>query len=205
MSAIEYYDHALNPEECDRLIELFENSPYKTQGVTGSSYGNHINKDIKSSIQIDCNLSDQSDRSGEINKIIIPKLTSCMNEYSNKYTALSHISKWTLTGDYTFQKFETENDGFKGWHTEHGERFPFCYRMMVWTLYLNDAAGTEFMHYETVPAKKGRCAIWPSSWEYVHRSEANRNTKYILSGWMSYVLPMPLIEGLRGVHDQYDA
>ena len=53
--------------------------------------------------------------------------------------------------------------------------------------YLNDAkSGTEFMYYPNVKARKGRCVIWPSGWEYTHRGLPNKGIKYIVSGWMAY-------------------
>ena len=53
--------------------------------------------------------------------------------------------------------------------------------------YLTDAkSGTEFMHYPTMSAKKGRCIIWPASFTHVHRSAPNKGVKYIISGWISY-------------------
>lgn len=197
MSALKFYDNVLTDEECDRLIELFESSDEKKAGSIGNQYGSTKDTNVKSSIQIDCNFNVDN----EINSIVLPKLRTALRMYRNDFPSINHIEDWTITGGYTFQKFETENDGFKGWHTERTSTFPFCYRMLVWSLYLNDAAGTEFMHYDIVPAKKGRCAIWPSSWEYVHRSEQNRGLKYIMSGWCSYVLDPDLLQELYHLYE----
>ena len=52
--------------------------------------------------------------------------------------------------------------------------------------YLNDASGTEFMHYPTVRAKIGRCVIWPAGLTHMHKSQINKGLKYIISGWIGY-------------------
>lgn len=197
MSALKFYDDVLTNEECDRLIELFESSDEKQIGSIGSRFGSGLNQEVKKSIQIDINFNSDN----EINSIVLPKLKTAIDQYRNDFESINRIETWNITGNYTFQKFETEDDGFKGWHTERGSVFPFCYRMLVWSLYLNDAAGTEFMHYGVVPAKKGRCAIWPSSWEYMHRSEKNRGLKYIMSGWCSYVLDPSLVKDLYQLYE----
>ena len=53
--------------------------------------------------------------------------------------------------------------------------------------YLNDASGTEFMHFPTVDAIMGRCIIWPSAFTHMHRSAPNKGLKYIMSGWFSFI------------------
>ena len=107
-----------------------------------------------------------------------------IKKYHEKYDNLNHISFWKCDHVFTFKKFESEHDGFKSWHTEHGTGT--ANRIAVWQFYLNDAeSGTEFMSYPTINAKIGRCVIWPASWTHVHRSAPNKGLKYIISGWMS--------------------
>ena len=89
-----------------------------------------------------------------------------------------------------FQKFQYYGDGYKMWHTEHIPDEPMNKRVLVWMFYLNNAkSGTQFIHYPTVQAKKGRLIIWPSAFTHTHRSEPNKGLKYIMSGWISYVNP----------------
>ena len=63
---------------------------------------------------------------------------------------------------------------------------PYSLRVLAWMFYLNDAkSGTEFLNYPKVKAKKGRGIVWPAFWTHVHRSEANKGVKYIVTGWGS--------------------
>ena len=181
-SYIECYDDALTNEECRILISLFEKGR-KTPGYTYHHGERIVDSDIKKSLELDAlDLYDGS----SLSAIVYRALAPCINKYQEKYNNLNNISFWECDSIFTFQKFESEYDGFKSWHTEQGAGTPN--RIAVWHFYLNDAeSGTEFMSYPTVNAKRGRCVIWLTGWTHVHRSAPNKGLKYIISGWMSYV------------------
>ena len=178
-SFIEIYDDILTPSECDCLISEFESSNSLRPGL--SSYG--YDPRIKKSIEIDdCRFSDGTLISDKIGRVLVPSV----DQYNRKYKALSQLSRWKIDDEYTFKKFETEDDGYKVWHTEHGPG-EACNRIFVWQIYLNNAlSGTEFMYYPIVEARRGRGVIWPAGWTHVHRSALNKGIKYVLSGWISY-------------------
>ena len=180
-SYIECYDDALTNEECRVLISLFEKGK-KTPGYTYHHGERVVDSDTKKSLELDAlNLYDGS----SLSAIVYRALAPCINKYQEKYNNLNNISFWECDSIFTFQKFESEHDGFKSWHTEQGAGT--TNRIAVWHFYLNDAeSGTEFMSYPTVNAKMGRCVIWPAAWTHVHRSAPNKGLKYIISGWMSY-------------------
>ena len=180
-SYIECYDDALTKEECRTLISLFEKGQ-KTSGYTYHHGERIVDSDIKKSLELDAlDLYDGS----SLSAIVYRALAPCINKYQEKYNNLNNISFWECDSIFTFQKFESEHDGFKSWHTEQGAGT--TNRIAVWHFYLNDAkSGTEFMSYPTVNAKMGRCVIWPAGWTHVHRSAPNKGLKYIVSGWMSY-------------------
>ena len=180
-SYIECYDDALTKEECRTLISLFEKGQ-KTPGYTYHHGERIVDSDIKKSLELDAlDLYDGS----SLSAIVYRALAPCINKYQEKYNNLNNISFWECDSIFTFQKFESEHDGFKSWHTEQGAGT--TNRIAVWHFYLNDAkSGTEFMSYPTVNAKMGRCVIWPAAWTHVHRSAPNKGLKYIISGWMSY-------------------
>jgi len=176
-SYIEIYDNALTKEECDILISEFENSPDIRAGMTVQGY----DPTAKKCRQLECDFREAS----VISNIIRPILCRHMGKYKRKYSSLNHLSAWKYDDGYSFKKFESEDDGFKIWHTEHTKGSES--RILVWMFYLNNAkSGTEFMHYPTVRAKIGRCLIWPASWGHVHRSAPNKGLKYIISGWVSF-------------------
>ena len=109
-----------------------------------------------------------------------------MGDYKKKYSSLEYLSPWRVFPDYNFQKYQTEDDGAKTWHTEHGGGLCST-RILAWMIYLNNAkSGTEFMHFPTMQAKAGRCIIWPAGWTHLHKGVPNKGLKYIVTGWVSY-------------------
>ena len=176
------YDNALSDEECALLISEFDKSDTVDGGY--NSNGEYlINHSTKKCRQLDLFFSKED----TFSKIIYPALGRCMKKYTEDNPSLDHISYWRFLDNYAFQRYEDETDGYKEWHTEHGSGFNSL-RIIAWMFYLNDAkCGTEFMHYPTIPPKKGLCAIWPAGWEYVHRGVTpNIGLKCIVTGWIAF-------------------
>ena len=171
------YDNALSHEECEKLIEFFESSPQKPGGIM--TLNGYMEDDrVKSNVEL---VNQKVNSTPYISKVIV----ECTKKYCKEYDSLNLIAPTYINERYTFQKFRFYGDGFKVWHTEHIPTDPK--RVLVWMFYLNDAkSGTEFMHFPTVQAKKGRCIIWPSAFTHLHRSAPNKGIKYIMSGWLSY-------------------
>jgi len=182
---IEIFDNALSPEDCQRLIYLWQ-SRDKIESVVLSSGVPQKIPEVKKGKELErSNLNDPD----SINSIIRPALHSCINKYMKKYSELyKYCSSWNIDDGYTFKKFEGEDEGFKFWHCEHGIDNVSSRRILVWSFYLNNAeSGTEFLQYPTVRAKLGRCVVWPSGWTHTHRSQIpNKGVKYYISGWASY-------------------
>ena len=175
------YDNALSSEECEELISFFESST-KRKGVIYSSDKKQLITDdsIKSNVELSNALVSTTP------KCVTGSLRKCINKYIEEYPSMKNIASWGLRDDYTFQKFQYYGDGYKQWHTEHnnGES---SNRILAWMFYLNNASGTEFLHFPTVDAVKGRCIIWPSAFTHLHKSAPNKGLKYIMSGWISYI------------------
>ena len=184
-SFIETYDHQLTKKECQELIQQFESSSQQE----GRSYVNNeliINHVVKKDIELtNPRLSDGTFISNKVIETLVP----CVDRYVQKYESLRYIPQWTLDDVYNFQKYVDGSDGFKLWHTEHGNLDNTSRRVLVWMIYLNDAkSGTDFMHYGRVHAKRGRVVIWPSSFTHVHRSQLpNKGVKYLITGWIMFV------------------
>ena len=175
------YDDALSSEECEELISFFESSPKMQGGVRKIGEGFQIDPKLKSNIELNgIGVSDTP--------IISERIRKYVSKYVEEYQSLTHIYPCDLVEEYTFQKFQYYGDGYKVWHTEHIPPEPMNRRVLVWMFYLNNAkSGTQFIHYPTVQAKKGRLIIWPSAFTHTHRSEPNKGLKYIMSGWISYI------------------
>ena len=180
MDFIEIYDEALPSENCDKLIEYFNNSP-QTPGMVGDF---KISPNHKKSTELDNSWFSLHNVARDL---IYNYLSTYTNKYVEKYYSIQPqcIGNWGVDDGFTLKKFEGEDDGFKKWHTEHS--IPFPNRILVWMFYLNDAqSGTDFINFPRVDAKKGRLVIWPSSWTHTHRSAPNKGLKYIISGWYSF-------------------
>ena len=185
-SFIEIYDKALSSKECNILISQFENHPKKTEGMVYTNGVRTFNRDVKDSLEIDDpSFSDPT----IITSIISTSLNKCFVKYRKKHSTLNDqvFSRLKFDNLYTFKKFEGKNGGFKKWHCEHGMDDITSKRILVWSFYLNNCSGTDFMYYPNVSGKKGRCVIFPASFNYVHKSAPNKGIKYYVSGWISYV------------------
>ncbi len=182
---IRIYDNALTKKECDILISLFEKSRL-IEGVVYKNAGEppQIDSSFKKCMQLPAPRFSTGSAMDNIIKLVLEKYVI---EYRNSFEAFRHLWDWEVDDIYSFQKYETEDDGFKKWHTEHGPNVDTSKRILAWMFYLNNAkSGTDFMHYPSIRAKMGRLVIWPSGWEYVHRGAPNKGLKYIITGWCSY-------------------
>ncbi len=177
---IEIYDNSLSARECDMIISAFEEGG-PTPGYTSDGYA----PDDKKSMDIPYKFS----QSNKVSNIIYPNLIRGLSKYYKKYDAvLKENSFFGIYNHFNVQKYETEEDGYKVWHCEHGPSPTGSMRILAWMFYLNNAkSGTEFKRYPTVQAKRGRCVIWPSAWTHVHRGVIpNKGLKYIATGWVSF-------------------
>jgi len=79
--------------------------------------------------------------------------------------------------------------GFHTWHMEHAAHDSAPYRVLTWTLYLNDIpegeGETEFLEFGVkVQPKKGRLSFFPAAWTHLHRGNpVYSHDKYIATGW----------------------
>jgi len=173
-SFIEIYDNALSSEKCEKIINFID----KSQDIIKFSSNEKSCWTFKDTF---------FSNNDAISILVKEALFRCIDNYNLKYKSLSnYIRPWSLCNSYSIQKYITESDGYKSWHTEAGGK-ETSNRIGVWTIYLNNAkSGTQFIHYPTVSSKQGRCVIFPAGWTHVHRSEPNKGLKYIITGWITY-------------------
>jgi len=180
---IEVYDNTLTEKECEIIISHVENcNSFREGGINrqGQFVVDHSFKQCRE-------VPDLKFSNGDVISNIIRKaLFECIDKYKAKFRGLDYTATWTYNDAYNCQKYETEDDGFKMWHSEHGPGVS-SHRMLAWMFYLNNAkSGTEFMYHPTVNAKRGRCVIWPSGFSHCHRGVPNKGLKYIVTGWVSF-------------------
>ena len=195
------FDNILSKDECKTIINKFDNNDKERQSKTidSCSYKDQVNNlegkksdSCKSVIskkcsQITFNLSDRNDIF--YHRFVKKAILKSLALYTKRYPFLqvgSDCCEYNLTSLYNFQKY-TDGEGYYKLHCEQGPLAP--YRMLVWSLYLNDAkCGTEFpTQKKVVKPKTGRMVIWPASWTHPHRGVTpNKGLKYIITGWWNF-------------------
>ena len=177
---LEVYDNVLSKEECDYLIDAFEEiDPLSDRKVYG------IDNDAKKvATSLYCNLKDEFFK--DFNKLICKGLHGGLPFYKDKYSFIEKIPAWQFYEWYNIQKYE-EGEGYYSLHCEHQPTDP--QRIIVWMIYLNDAeCGTEFSYQDIVmDARVGSLVLWPAGWTHPHKGVTpNKGLKYIATGWFSY-------------------
>ena len=182
-SFIGIYDNIFDKDVCEFMIKQFEDGPKRPSLVWKK--GKPLRDDNEKQ-GIEAEGSDFRSKN-LYGQRLYDGLSCALTKYKKQFPALdSHLPSWNLDPEFTFKKFEGEDEGFKGWHTEHGLG-ALAHRILVWMVYLNDAkSGTQFKYYPNVRAKRGRIVLWPAGWTHVHRGAPNKGVKYVLSGWYSY-------------------
>ena len=177
---IEVYDNVLSKRDCEILINQFEKSDDVSWATTSSGY----EPEFKKGRQLLCKFSHDN----KISNITRTGLNHCLNKYNEKYKSLHYCPRWSKHDGFMIQKYDGKDEGFKGWHCEHGPDENSSQRVLAWMFYLNDAkSGTEFMNFPTVNARMGRCLVWPSGWTHVHKGVIpNEGIKYVITGWISF-------------------
>lgn len=174
---------------CDKIIDFFNASNKKHQGITGkrinSSFESYIDTSIKDSI--DCPLED------EILLKYSKELQTVVNQYIKKYPYCNNYSPWGIRDSVNIQYYPA-NGGYHIWHTERASSNPSIVssRHLTFITYLNtvkDKGETEFFHQKiSVKPEKGLTIIWPVDWTFTHRGVASpTEEKYIVTGWFNYV------------------
>ena len=180
---IEVYDNALTQDECESIVNWFEESEHIHQ--VGQCGEHEVKKDIKDSTDICIRM----DEPWLPCKIIVPALSKSIMDYCDKYPMLNDISQFGNDMVYNIQRYHPNQGFFK----EHCEQFCKAYsRVLAWTLYLNDVEDggeTYYTYYDLkVKSKQGRLVIFPAYWTHAHKGIVSKTeTKYIATGWFSFL------------------
>ena len=196
------FDNILSKDECKIIIDKFDNfdNDRHTKTVQSCSYKDQVNH-LEGKQELSCGYGGISKKCTQItfdlsnkedafyHRFVKKAILKSLSLYTKRYPFLksgSNCCEYHLTSLYNFQKY-TDGEGYYKLHCEQGPLAP--YRMLVWSLYLNDAkSGTEFpTQKKVVKPKAGRMAIWPASWTHPHRGVTpNKGLKYIITGWWNF-------------------
>ena len=195
---IQYYDKVLSSIQCKSLIDCFESSAeFQVAGSVNIGSETLVKPDLKESTEINIGPEFGEDKVwGPCLEPVLIGLSDSMKKYVKRYSlyiddgaaGLDGIMAWGMEERFNFQKFKP-NQGYKKWHCENSDILSSS-RVLVWMMYLNDVpdGGTDFLNDGTMEAREGRLVIWPSYWTHYHKSQVSKkNTKYILTGWFSYM------------------
>jgi len=169
---------------CDEIIELFEKSSAKYDGVTIGG----LNKNVKNTDELTIYKNDI--KWSRIHNLLEKELTNNVKNYITKcklflpdgYPIFNsdllidtiQIQKYTKNiGKYIYHNDELIQDKKK--------------RVLTFIWYLNDVLDggeTEFLNFNIIP-EAGKLFIFPSTWTYPHKANMPiSNDKYIMTGWL---------------------
>jgi len=195
-NALFEYDNALTEEQCKNIIDLFESSEHKKQGVVGTK--TNVDTSIKRSI--DLNISptmEEFEKWKEIDTMLCNSIDEMLEKYIkhiqkefedvNPNTWLGLFTDIVDTG-YNIQR--TEPGGFYKWHHDFCVETVSNTRILTFIWYLNDVnpedgGSTEFVGGKKIQPKTGKFIFFPATWTAIHRGNLlKRGKKYIVTGWL---------------------
>jgi len=181
------YDNVCSREECDHLIQYFENmkslnltfdrEPEKRTGVEDESV-------LMSEFE-----EMSLDHTQTALQLFLSRLGPCYNNYVERYGVIGDSAKHGLL-HLKLQKTRP-GQGFHIWHFETSSLLSSP-RFITYMMYLNDVddgGETEFLYlHKRIKPQAGRVLIWPSGFAHTHRGNPPLSgNKYIITGWMTYL------------------
>ncbi len=191
MNHIQIYDNILSKEECNKIIEYFDNSPRKERAVVRGQGKRIALPEFKNGSNVTVRLSNCDKTMHDyLNGYILPALDKGIDRYCEKYPFIDQgLDAWKMEDGFNIQKFDGKEEGYFAQHCEAGGS-GVSQRILVWMIYLNNAkSGTRF-YYPTrdIKARQGRLVLWPAAWTHPHSGiTPNKGEKYLMTGWYSFV------------------
>ena len=177
------FNNALSSYKCKEIIKYID----KSELFPGGFDGGIVNKKVKDSLEV----SDQFfSKLTWVDNYLLKSLNDNLEKYKQTHPQLNIVSEWKVDDGYNLQKYNP-GQGFFGSHCEAGNKSD-SKRLLAWMFYLNtvtNGGGTRFDNYnKTFKAREGRLLIWPGYWTHMHHGIVSKTqTKYIATGWFSYV------------------
>ena len=182
LNYIKIYDSSIPNILCDEIINLYEKSNTRYEGLTF----NGLNKDIK--YATDMKIPNNDDLWLNINNYLNDELSRRLQNYINNVKQLTIDNDLFIYEPYLIQKYKQNN----GKYLEHCEDY-YCeeihsQRFITFIWYLNDVndgGETVFWGDYKITPKKGRLVLFPALWCFPHKGNIPlSNDKYIVTGWL---------------------
>jgi len=177
---IKVYDDVLSKEQCQALINRFEDNHSQQQKESW--------RDVRNFTEL--NINQHENWNDALRKIYsVLKMNIEKYRHDCKITPLQWPDKFAFE-EIRFKRYLPNNkDEFK----EHVDvtTHASAKRFLVMFIYLNDNLGghTSFSEYDTaVQPKAGRLLMFPSTWTYLHAGHKPIETsKYIIGSYLHYL------------------
>ena len=180
-------DKSLSKSFCKEIIEKYEKSKDKHEGLVGNG---RIDKSLKRTR--DLSISSFTEEWQEEDDILYHTLKRDLSEYHNVCKSIdsrlevSNINYNFNDTGYQIQRYEP--GGFYEWHHDWTMNDDAS-RLYTYIWYLNtikkkDGGYTQFIDGTKVQPKVGRLVIFPATWTYLHRGFPPQVPKYICTGWV---------------------
>ncbi len=180
MKHIHIKDGALATEQCDRIIDWFENNADAQQSGRIGSQALNTKSKLSTDIPRWFHLKKMPEQ--VIEKVLLEGAADYGRKRAHIFRCLSKI---VIDNSYVLQRY-LPNEGYYALHCETGSPANMM-RVLAWMIYLNDVpdGGTHFSEQEyDCEAKAGRLVIWPAYFTHMHRGiVSTTSTKYIVTGW----------------------
>ncbi|HEX3499155.1 MAG TPA: 2OG-Fe(II) oxygenase [Stellaceae bacterium] len=188
---IRFYDGALAPALCERIVALFEGAPRHHIGPRGRPLGQRDSERHFNWVQM--NTSDLTAFAA-----IDPEIVQAVNRQVDRYVADTGYGLFPYGfEEFLIKRYRPSADlGAQDQFPPHVDvsNANTMHRMLALVLYLNDVAEggeTAFLKLDVkVAPRQGRLLMFPPTWLYPHAGLPPRGaTKYILGTYLTYVDP----------------
>jgi hypothetical protein len=189
MNFIYEYDYALSDELCQDIINLYEQSDDKYDGVTGGG----MNKAVKDTTDLIINSNNEQWKNiaDFLKNELIYNLKQYMDNINFEYKKHNYelFDRAVDISNFMVQKYE-KNVGKYIYHNDFSvDHDTKKHRILTYIFYLNtvETGGeTEFLNEKIkIKPKTGKLLFFPAFWTYPHRGVMPVSSdKYIITGWI---------------------
>jgi hypothetical protein len=194
MDYIYINENVLCNELCNDIIELFEKSNNKYEGITASG----LNKKIKDTTDLIINKNNTEWKNifNFLKEELLININAYFNKINEKYInnkdnnnkSFELINRNIEISQFMIQKY-LQNTGKYIYHNDfdvdHQQK---KYRVLTYIFYLNtinEGGETEIIKDIKIKPESGKLLLFPASWTYPHSGLMPISSdKYIITGWI---------------------
>ncbi len=176
------FNDSLNNEQCNDMIERFENSSEDHyQGRIGQKFKQ--DNTIKKSTDM---VISGKEKWKDVDELLFTSLAKALSKIKKQFDFFSGPFK-----DVGYAIQRTNPDEYYHWHIDGGSH-QFSDRQLVAIWYLNDVDGpggeTEFLNQNVkVKPETGKLILFPPFWTHEHRGvKLQKGVKYIATTWIVF-------------------